>query len=556
MPDGAHRHPLIPPREVDPRQNLPALEQTVLARWRERDVFAKSLSRARGRHAGSSTRGRRPPTARPAPITCSRACSRTSTRAIRRCAATGRTQGRLGLPWAAGRDRGRTAARLHDQGRHRALRDRGVQRDVPRVGVRLRRGVGPADRADRLLDRPRRRLPHARRVYIESVWWALAQICKQGLLYEGHKVVPYCSRCGTALSSHEVALGYKDVVDRSVYVRLPLLAGTPLRRASLLVWTTTPWTLPGTSRSRSRPTSTYVRARGSERGRDLAAALVERVLGERAEVLERFPGSSLVGRALRGPIFPLGRTPTRAGRPLGACPSPVIAGDFVTTEDGTGLVHIAPAFGEDDFRVAAATGVGGFDPRQPRTLFNPVKPDGTYDASVRSDAGGSHVGRVVKDPELTETLIEDLRARGLLFREQPYEHSYPHCWRCGTPLIYYARSAWYIAQPGCASRCSPRTRRSAGTRSTSSMGASEAGSRATSTGRCRASAIGARRCRSGAARRATPRRSGRSPSSSGAPGASWPTIIARSSTTSNSRAHTFQTPRRASVASPCGASRR
>ena len=297
-------------------------------------------------------------------------------------------------------------------------------------------------------------LDHAYRTldesYIESVWWALAEIAQGDLLYEGYKVVPYCYRCGTALSSHEVALGYRDVVDRSVYVRLPLLdPSAPLAEGdSLLIWTTTPWTLPGNVAVAVAPEVEYARVRFDSQQVVLAAALVERVLGERAEILERFPGSSLVGAHYRGPIFALGAHAAAGGAdPSGpeADPFPVIAGDFVTTEDGTGLVHIAPAFGEDDFRVAAATGVGGFDPRQPRTLFNPVKPDGTYDASVRSNEGGSYAGRQVKDPELTEALIEDLRARGLLFREEPYEHSYPHCWRCGTPLIYYAKSEWYIA---------------------------------------------------------------------------------------------------------------
>jgi isoleucyl-tRNA synthetase len=281
--------------------------------------------------------------------------------------------------------------------------------------------------------------------YIESVWWALAEIDRKGLLYEGHKVVPYCPRCGTALSSHEVALGYKDVVDPSVYVRLPVQSpcGPAREGDALLVWTTTPWTLPGNVAVAVGPEIEYVRARrppgdgAADRAADesvyiLAAALVERVLGEGAEVLERFPGGDLLGASYAGPIFNTG--------PTGGFP--VIAGDFVTTEDGTGLVHIAPAFGEDDFNAATASGV--FDPTHPELLFNPVKPDGTYDARVRSRDGRSYEGRFVKDPKLAEELIEDLDAHGLLFRSSDYEHSYPHCWRCGTPLIYYAKASWYI----------------------------------------------------------------------------------------------------------------
>ena len=120
----------------------------------------------------------------------------------------------------------------------------------------------------------------------------------------------------------------------------------------------------------------------------------------------------------------------------------VVAGDFVTTDDGTGLVHIAPAFGEDDFRVAAAEGIFRADAAD--SLFNPVRLDGTFDRRVRSYGGRSYEGRIVKDPQVTEDLIEDLRERGILFHEQRYEHSYPHCWRCGTPLIYYAKNSWYI----------------------------------------------------------------------------------------------------------------
>jgi isoleucyl-tRNA synthetase len=291
-------------------------------------------------------------------------------------------------------------------------------------------------------------LEHAYRTldasYVESVWWALRTIHEKGLLYEGHKVVPYCYRCGTALSSHEVALGYKDVVDPSVYVRLPVVAPAapdatnPLQAGdALLIWTTTPWTLPGNVAVAVGPQVEYVRARTAQ-GETLivAAALAQRVLGEDVEILDRFPGSALVGKHYQGPIFALG------DREPGGYP--IIAGEFVTTEDGTGLVHIAPAFGEDDFNAAAAAEQVAFDPSNPHTLFNPVKPDGTYDSRVRSHDGRSYEGRHVKDPALAAELIEDLRVRGELFRAADYEHSYPHCWRCGTPLIYYAKASWYI----------------------------------------------------------------------------------------------------------------
>jgi isoleucyl-tRNA synthetase len=281
-------------------------------------------------------------------------------------------------------------------------------------------------------------LEHAYRTldesYIESVWWALAEIDRKGLLYEGHKVVPYCYRCGTALSSHEVALGYKDVVDSSVYVRLALQRPTaPLCEGdSLLIWTTTPWTLPGNVAVAVGESIGYVRARHNGEVLVLAEALVERVLGEQAEILDRFAGSEIIGQLYAGPIFTL--------EDLAAGEYPIIAGDFVTTDDGTGLVHIAPAFGEDDFNAAATAASVPFEPSNPASLYNPVKPDGTFDQRVTG-----YSGRFVKDPELSGELIADLDKRGLLLAAKNYEHSYPHCWRCGTPLIYYAKPSWYIA---------------------------------------------------------------------------------------------------------------
>jgi isoleucyl-tRNA synthetase len=292
-------------------------------------------------------------------------------------------------------------------------------------------------------------LDHAYRTldesYIESVWWALAEIHRRGLLYEGHKVVPYCYRCGTALSSHEVALGYEDVVDPSVYVRLPIQRpGGPLRVGdSLLIWTTTPWTLPGNVAVAVRPDAKYVRASVGDDVFVLAEGLAERVLGENVKILNRFFGRDIsgkwigkdwVGPTYVGPIFP--GKPSHPAEPAWR----IVAGDFVTTEDGTGLVHIAPAFGEDDFNVAAAAELFDPDLRAEYTLFNPVKLDGTYDERIER-----YAGRFVKDPELAEDLIADLDARGLLFKREEYEHSYPHCWRCGTPLIYYAKPSWYIA---------------------------------------------------------------------------------------------------------------
>jgi isoleucyl-tRNA synthetase len=442
------RHPLIPPRAVDARQELPALEQAIIERWRERQVFATSLHARRDAPPWVFYEG--PPTANGRP-----GSHHVLSRVFKDIYPRYKTM------------RGYRVERKGGWDCHGLPVEIGVEQElgisskaeIERYGIerfnakcresvfayleewnRLTERIGfwvDLDDAYRTLDES----------YIESVWWALAEISRKGLLYEGNKVVPYCPRCGTALSSHEVALGYQDVVDPSVYVRLRVAAADgPVKQGDeLVIWTTTPWTLPGNVAVAVGPQVEYARAQLGERTFILASALVEKVLGAEAQVKERFTGSELAGRfedgaylgpRYEGPIFPRRDHSNRGAMPL-------IAGDFVTTEDGTGLVHIAPAFGEDDFAVAAANGL--FDPTDPATLFNPVAPDGTYSVGVAKHGGGSYEGRFVKDPALTEELIADLDARGLLLRRSDYEHSYPHCWRCGTPLIYYAKPSWYIA---------------------------------------------------------------------------------------------------------------
>jgi isoleucyl-tRNA synthetase len=253
--------------------------------------------------------------------------------------------------------------------------------------------------------------------YVESVWWSLAEVWKAGRLYEGHKVVPYCPRCGTALSSHEVAQGYEDIVDPSVYVRFPVKGEDGV---SLLGWTTTPWTLISNAALAVNPDVDYVRARLAGEVLIMAAPLVDRVLGEGAEVLETFKGSALAGTAYEPPFDFV--------TDFGEKRHTVLEADFVTTEDGTGVVHTAIAFGEDDFRLGEAYGL---------TIQNPVRLDGTFDERVPP-----YEGRFVKDAD--PEIVEALRESGRLFRDEPYEHAYPHCWRCGTPLIYYAKTSWYV----------------------------------------------------------------------------------------------------------------
>jgi isoleucyl-tRNA synthetase len=262
--------------------------------------------------------------------------------------------------------------------------------------------------------------------YIETVWWLLRQIYDKGLLYQGHKVVPYCPRCGTAISSHEVAQGYKDVTENSIYVRFPLtpaaaarLTGQPGEPVSLAIWTTTPWTLISNVAAAVHPTVTYALAESRGEWFVLARELVERVLGKDAVVRREVAGSELLGLQYEAPYRYM---------KIDKAAHFVVAGDYVTTTDGTGIVHIAPAFGEDDMKVGQENDL---------PVVNAVDTEGKFVAAVKPWAGV-----FVKDAD--PAITAELEARGLLLAVEPYEHSYPFCWRCDTPLLYYSKPTWYI----------------------------------------------------------------------------------------------------------------
>ena len=248
--------------------------------------------------------------------------------------------------------------------------------------------------------------------YIESVWWLVRQLWDKGLLYEGYRVSPYCARCGTALSSHEVAQGYHDVTDESVFVRFPLVD----READLLIWTTTPWTLVSNVAVAVGPDIEYVQVPSAPGRREVIVAADLNT--SEAPVTARFRGRDLVGWRYRRPFefLPIDETAQR-----------VVAAGFVSTAEGTGLVHLAPAFGTDDMEVGRAEGL---------PVLNPVNASGEFDARVAPWAG-----RFVKDADAG--IIADLDERGLLVEARPYVHSYPHCWRCDTPLIYWATTSWF-----------------------------------------------------------------------------------------------------------------
>ncbi len=268
--------------------------------------------------------------------------------------------------------------------------------------------------------------------YIESVWWVFQQVWEKGLVYKGHKVVPHCPRCETALSSHEVAQGYKNVTDTSVYVKFKVTQSTVPTLQNLLSkgeevfvlsWTTTPWTLPGNV--------------ALAIGKDMAYQLVKHdgaylilakermaVLGDDAKVLEDLTGEQLIGTAYE-PLFPgavkKGNSPTAWT---------VLPADFVTTTDGTGVVHTAVMYGEDDYKLGEEAGL---------PKVHTVDPTGKFLPSVAKWAG-----KFVKDPGVETDIITDLKERGLLHKVEQFAHDYPFCWRCSTPLLYYAKDSWFI----------------------------------------------------------------------------------------------------------------
>ncbi len=265
--------------------------------------------------------------------------------------------------------------------------------------------------------------------YIESVWWALKQMWDKNLLYEGHKVMPYCPRCGTALSSHEVAQGYKDVNDLTCTAKFEVEGR---ENTYILAWTTTPWTLPSNLALCINKAYTYVEARVNssenecikpEEAYILAKELCGKVLGDDYEIIKEFSGEELLGTKYKQ-LLPFAKIEGRAFE--------VIHGDYVSLEEGTGIVHIAPAYGEDDSLVAKENGIA---------FVNLVDKEGKFVAEVAPWAG-----KFVK--KCDENIVKYLKDSNKLFSSQRHMHSYPHCWRCDTPLLYYPKESWFVAMSG------------------------------------------------------------------------------------------------------------
>ena len=405
---------------VDPQQSFPALEEQVLERWRERDVFGESVRRREAEGAPEWVFYEGPPTANGRP-----GSHHVLSRVFKDVFPRYKTMRGHVVNRKAGWDCHGLPVELEIE------RELGIKskEDIEAYGIaefnaKCRESVfAYIDEWNRLTERigfwidTDDAYVTLADEYIESVWWSLKQVWEKGLLYEGHKVVPYCPRCGTALSSHEVAQGYQDIDDPSVYVRFPVVGE---ENVALVGWTTTPWTLISNAALAVNPDVDYVRARVDGETLILAAALVERVLGEGVETGDPVKGSELAGTRYEPP-FPYVTDFGERGHT-------VLEADFVTTEDGTGVVHTAIAFGEDDFALGERYGL---------TIQNPVRLDGTFDETIEPFAG-----RFVKEADAD--IVEALEQSGRLLRSERYEHAYPHCWRCGTPLLYYAKSSWYV----------------------------------------------------------------------------------------------------------------
>ena len=410
-------------RAVPAQIDLTAMEHEVLALWEEKDTFARSVELSQGRPTWVFYEG--PPTANGTPGT-----HHVEARAFKDIFPRYRTMKGYHVPRQAGWDC------------HGLPVELAVEKELGFSGKQDIEKFGVAEFNDRCKESVLRHVGEFTEMtnrmgywvdmdsaywtmdagYVQSVWWSLKQIFDKGLLVQDHRVAPYCPRCGTGLSDHELAQGYETVVDPSVYVRFPVTDADFLAKfpgASLLVWTTTPWTLVSNTAVAVKPTATYavVRTVDGETlvvAQELAAGLFE----EGFEVLATLPGTELERIGYERP-FDLVEIPDAHY---------VILADYVTTDDGSGLVHQAPAFGADDLASCRAYGL---------PVVNPVLPNGHFEDSVPVVGG-------VFFKKADEELVKMLDKSGRLFKHVQYEHSYPHCWRCHTPLIYYAQPSWYI----------------------------------------------------------------------------------------------------------------
>jgi isoleucyl-tRNA synthetase len=412
--------PTSPFHAVSPKVDLPALDRQIIAWWQQNGIFERSLEQSKDGPRWVFYEG--PPTANGTP-----GVHHVEARVFKDVFPRYKTMKGFSVPRRAGWDCHGLPVELAVE------RELGIsgKPDIEKVGVaefnaRCResvlRHVGEFEALTQRMGywvdmtEPYRTMSPE---YIDSVWWALARIHTDGRLSEDYRVAPYCPRCGTTLSDHEVAQGYETVTDPSVYVRMPVLGPVAgIEGADLLIWTTTPWTLVANTAVAVHPDVTYVVARTGDGTFVVAEPLLAAVLGEDAETLATIGGRELAGLKYRRP-FDLVDIPDSHF---------IVLADYVTTEDGTGLVHQAPAFGAEDMQVGRENGL---------PVVNPIAPNGHFVDDVPL-VGGMFFKAADK------VLVDELRNTGVLFRRKDYEHPYPHCWRCHTPLMYYAQLSWYI----------------------------------------------------------------------------------------------------------------
>jgi isoleucyl-tRNA synthetase len=412
-------NPSTPWKQVPAQVDLPALERDVLAYWAEQDTFARSLEQSAGGTPWTFYEG--PPTTNGLPGT-----HHIEARVFKDVFPRYRTMKGFSVERKAGWDchglpvevavekelgfTGKPDIEAYGIAEFNAKCRESVFKNMSQFEHMTERMGYWVD-----MEHPYQTMDPD---YIQSVWWSLKQIHDKGLLVEDYRITPYCPRCGTGLSDHELAQGYETVVDASVYVRFPLTSGPLAGKAALLVWTTTPWTLVSNTAVAVHPDVTYVVATDGNESLVVAEPLLG-TLGEGWEVTDRYVGRDMERWNYQRPLD------------LVEFPEPahyVVLAEYVTTDDGTGLVHQSPAFGADDLTVSRAYGL---------PVVNPVEPDGTFAADVPL-VGGEFFKKA------DALLVKDLDARGVLFRHVAYEHSYPHCWRCHTPVMYYALPSWYI----------------------------------------------------------------------------------------------------------------
>lgn len=404
-------------KRVDPKKPLTQVEEAILDYWKQNDIFRKSIENREGKPKFVFYEG--PPTANGKP-----GIHHVLARTLKDVVCRYKTMQGYQVPRKAGWDTHGLPVEIEVE-RQLGLSSK---QDIEEYGIeafnqKCRESVFAYEKEWRLLteriaywvdmDDPYVTLDND---YIETVWWILKNFFDRGLIYEGHKVLPYCPRCGTPLASHEVAQGYKDEQVTSIYVKLK---GKGKDNEYLLIWTTTPWTLPSNVGVAVNPESTYVKVLHEGEVYYVAKERVEALFGEEAQILEEFPGKQMEYMEYEQ-LLPFVTPESKAFI--------VTCADYVSTDDGTGLVHMAPAYGEDDYHVCRQYDL---------PMLHLVDESGRFVEQVTDWAG-----MFVKEAD--REIIRRLRSEGKLFKAQQLVHSYPHCWRCDTPLLYYARKSWYI----------------------------------------------------------------------------------------------------------------